>query len=263
MDQTSRSALPRIMVAPNGARRSKVDHPALPITIPEVVETAIACRNAGADGIHAHLRDEMGAHLLDAGLYRELQDELKQNIPDMFIQITTEAVGIYNPAQQRAIVEQAAPSAVSISIKEMLSEGQNPNISHFYHDQSHKGVAIQHILYSAEETEKLTELCKSGFLPTDNLQLLFVLGRYSQGQKSEPSDLDPFLASLEKMKGVLGLDPDWGCCAFGMHETDCLLHAFANGGKARIGFENNLFMKDGRLARDNAERVEELIANQI
>ena len=32
--------LPRIMVAPNGARLTKDEHPALPVTIAESVETA-------------------------------------------------------------------------------------------------------------------------------------------------------------------------------------------------------------------------------
>lgn len=31
------SPLPRLMVAPNGARLTKADHPQLPITIPEIV----------------------------------------------------------------------------------------------------------------------------------------------------------------------------------------------------------------------------------
>ena len=84
-------ALPTIMVAPNGARRTKSDHPALPITIEELVETAMACQQAGADGLHAHVRDADGRHILDAGLYNELLAELNSATPDLYIQITTEA----------------------------------------------------------------------------------------------------------------------------------------------------------------------------
>ena len=50
-------ALPKIMVAPNGARLGKADHPALPVTIAEIVACAAACWHAGAGGIHAHVRD--------------------------------------------------------------------------------------------------------------------------------------------------------------------------------------------------------------
>ncbi len=34
------SPLPNLMVAPTGARRTKTDHPALPISIDEIVDTA-------------------------------------------------------------------------------------------------------------------------------------------------------------------------------------------------------------------------------
>ena len=53
---------PLIMAAPNGTRRVKADHPAIPITIFETVATAMACRAAGADALHLHVRDASGHH---------------------------------------------------------------------------------------------------------------------------------------------------------------------------------------------------------
>ena len=44
--------LPRLMVAPNGARKVKKDHPAVPLTISETVATAKSCYEAGAGAIH-------------------------------------------------------------------------------------------------------------------------------------------------------------------------------------------------------------------
>lgn len=257
--QVKNRTLPRIMVAPNGARRGKADHPKLPVTIEETVETARACQKAGADGIHAHIRDAQGNHLLDPGLYRELQQELRQTVPDMFVQITTEAVGIYSPDQQRAIVEQSNPKAVSIGLSEMLSEGESATVRAFYHAQREKDVAIQHILYSADDVIRLTRLIKNGFLPDTHLQLLFVLGRYTKTQTSVPEDLDPFLPELDLLETHLSQKVDWACCAFGKHETECLIYAHQKGGKSRIGFENNLFMQDGSLANDNAARIMELV----
>ena len=37
-----------LAVAPNGARKTKADHPALPITPDEIGRTAAACAEAGA-----------------------------------------------------------------------------------------------------------------------------------------------------------------------------------------------------------------------
>ena len=252
--------LPNIMVAPNGARRTKADHPALPITIAEVVATAKACQQAGADGLHAHVRNAEGGHVLDSGLYKELLAELAHATPDLYVQITTEAVGIYTPEQQRALVRTVQPKAVSISIREMMSEGENPEIARFYHDQWHAGTGIQHILYGTDDIALLQDLCERGIVPKNDLKLLFVLGRYTAGQVSSPSDLHPFLDALKTFDQSCGASSDWACCAFGMAETPCLAEAVSNGGKVRIGFENNLHHTDGSLARDNADRVSHLIS---
>jgi uncharacterized protein (DUF849 family) len=55
------AVLPAVMVAPNGARLGKAEHPALPVTIAEIVATARACHTAGAGAINAHLRDAEAA----------------------------------------------------------------------------------------------------------------------------------------------------------------------------------------------------------
>lgn len=251
------ATLPRLMVAPNGARRTHADHPALPVTVTETVATAIACFNAGADGIHAHVRDADAKHLLDAGLYKELIAELAQQAPNLLVQITTEAVGLYTAAQQRQLVADVRPQRVSVSLTEMLSDDNTAAARDFYHSCRQAGTGVQHILYAPEDIIKLEQLIDQQVIPADDLQLLFVLGRYSENQQSQPADLLPFLAQFKQSTLVA----DWGLCAFGQGETDCLVAAERAGGKMRIGFENSLWHSDGRLAKDNAERVTELISS--
>ena len=73
-------SLPPLMVAPNGARPSKKDHPAVPVTISETVETAKACFKSGATGIHFHIRDEKGEHILDSATFSaKLVDAIYNN----------------------------------------------------------------------------------------------------------------------------------------------------------------------------------------
>lgn len=248
--------LPRVMVAPNGARLTKNDHPALPVTIPEIVGTAIACQNAGADGLHAHVRDAGGAHVLDAGLYAELLSELSRATPDLYVQITTEAVGRYSPAEQRGLVETLRPRAVSIALREITAEPDIRITTRFFAGCAEAGIEIQHILYDASDIQMLARMIAEGIVPDADLALLHVLGRYSQGQVSDPSDVARRLAIQE----AAGLRPDWALCAFGPTETDCLLSAQRLGGKARIGFENNIRNRDGSIAADNAERVRNFLS---
>jgi uncharacterized protein (DUF849 family) len=244
-------ALPRLMVAPNGARRGKADHPALPVTLPEIVETARACRDAGADGLHLHLRDAGGRHLLDAGAYREALDELRRAVPEMALQVTTEAAGLYEPPHQRAVALGAGADLVSVALREMATPPHDATAPAFYAACAERGIAVQHILYDAADFDLLARLVPPGLLASPDLQMIFVLGRYAAGQDSDPRDLEPFVQRLEQH----GTAADWALCAFGRSETACLAAAHAAGGKLRVGFENNLLNGDGRLARDNAERV--------
>ncbi|WP_419186976.1 3-keto-5-aminohexanoate cleavage protein [Candidatus Halocynthiibacter alkanivorans] len=250
------SALPQILVAPNGARRTQKDHPALPVHIDEIVRDAIACQRAGAGGMHAHVRDAQGAHVLDAGLYRELLVELARKTPGFVAQITTEAVGRYTPLQQRQLVRDVMPGFVSIALREMVAGEPEQELKRFYNWAHEAGIGVQHILYAPEEVLQLATLVREQVIPETDLEVLFVLGRYTENQQSSVGDLTPFVARrANKLSGA-----QWAVCAFGQQETVCLAEAIRLGGKARIGFENNLLNQDGSVAVDNAARVRELIS---
>lgn len=68
-----------------------------------------------ADGLHLHLRGPAGGHNLDADMYRQALATLKTVVPQMVLQITTEAIGIYTPKEQGAIVGGVQPEHVSIA----------------------------------------------------------------------------------------------------------------------------------------------------
>lgn len=255
------STLPRIMVAPNGARRTKADHPELPMSIAETAACARDCAAAGAGAIHAHLRDSDGQHWLDAGAYGELIAGVAQLAPALPVQITTESAGRYTPADQRALLDELLardirPEGMSVALSEMTSDNDTAAARRFYHQATEAGIAIQHILYAPEELARFADARRSDIIPAGPAQLLFVLGRYSQGQQSDPTRLQPFLKALADS----GIRADWALCAFGSAETACLAAAFKAGGKARVGFENSLWHSDGSLARDNAGRVAAIAA---
>ncbi len=250
------SPLPRLMVAPNGTRLTKTDHPALPVTIPEIVACAVACHEAGADGLHAHVRDSSGRHVLDAGLYAELLAELSHQTPRLRVQVTTEAAGQYRPDEQRKLVTTLRPPMVSIALREITAEPDHEVTRHFFAFCADAGIAVQHILYDEGDVKHLRGLVAQNVVPEGELQVLHVLGRYASGQIATPADLDAPLA----VQLALGLVADWAVCAFGPQETDCLCAALRKGGKVRIGFENNFAMRDGSIARNNAQRVAEIVA---
>lgn len=240
-----------IMVAPNGARRTKADHPALPMTAEELARDAQECREAGAAAIHMHVRGPDGGHVLDAGLYREAMQAVHEATGgDMAVQITTEAVGVYTADRQMAVVRDVVPRAVSMALKELVpDDASKAAAGDFFRWMTEGGVSPQFILYEAGEVDRFFRLKEEGVIPFAHPFLLFVLGRYATDQQSSSEDLTPFLDALGDREAP------WAICAFGRHELSCAEAAIAVGGHVRVGFENNLHMADGSLAGSNADLV--------
>lgn len=239
-----------LMVAPNGARKTKADHPAVPIGPSEIAEEAVRCREAGASMLHLHVRQADGRHLLDAEAYKAATEAIRQAVgSDMVVQITTEAVGIYSPDEQMAVVREARPEAVSLAVREILPDEESlEQGAAFLAWLGKEHISPQYILYDAADVERFDALRKRGVIPGERAFVLYVLGRYSADQQSNPLDLLPFLGA------ATGGDI-WAVCAFGARESACAAAALALGGHARVGFENNLLMADGGLARHNADLV--------
>ncbi|MEF3047842.1 3-keto-5-aminohexanoate cleavage protein [Pseudotabrizicola sp. L79] len=243
--------LPFVMVAPNGARRGKSDHPALPITLPEIIETARSCYAAGAHGLHLHIRDDQGAHSLDSGRYREALAELGRALPELLVQITTEAVGLFSVADQLACLAQVRPAWASIAVREIARDGGlAPQV---YATCAEAGTRVQHIVYDPDDLALLHDWQSQGIIQPGQDDVLCVLGRYSQGQQSLPSDLAPFLAHLPPNGQKM-------LCAFGGQEHACLAAGAAHGFALRVGFENSLTNAQGTPHQDNAASVAALIA---
>lgn len=240
-----------ISVAPNGARRTKADHPGIPITALEIADTAAACRDAGAGLIHLHVRDREGRHTLDGDAYREAIAAIREEVGDgLIIQTTTEAVGVYAPAEQMAMVKDVRPEAVSLALRELIPDAAHEKpAAEFFAWLRRERIIAQYILFSADEVVWFKDLRRRGIVPGDKVFVLYVLGRYAKGQVSAPTDLLPFLA-IEGARGWL-----WGLCAFGASEAACALAAAALGGHPRVGFENNWLLSDGSLAPDNTALV--------
>ncbi|WP_027998046.1 3-keto-5-aminohexanoate cleavage protein [Sinorhizobium arboris] len=245
-----------IAVAPNGGRRTKADHPAIPLNPEELALTARDCLEAGAAMMHVHVRKEDGSHLLDADAYRATIRAIRAAVGDrMVVQITSEALGIYSPAEQIAVVKAVRPQAVSLALRELLpDETHEAAFADLLSWAAREEVSPQIILYDPEEAVRLAGMRRRGLLSSDDIPVLYVLGRYTPGQTSLPRDLLAFLAP-----GMPSF-AHWSVCAFGRHEAACVAAAALLGGHVRVGFENNLRLPDGTIAASNADLVRAVAA---
>lgn len=241
-----------IAVAPNGGRKTRIDHPAVPISPAELAETAAAAVSAGAAMIHVHVRDRYGDHLLDAAAYTDAIAAIRAAVGNrIVVQITTESLGRYAPDGQMAVVRDVCPEAASLALRELVPDaGHEAAFAEFLEFMKREAIAPQIILYTPEEAVRLAGLIRRGVVPADDIPVLYVLGRYAEGQRSEPADLLPFLAPGQPRFG------QWSVCAFGPREAICVATGAYLGGHVRVGFENNVQLPDGTIAPDNAALVD-------
>ncbi|GJD54001.1 3-keto-5-aminohexanoate cleavage enzyme [Methylobacterium crusticola] len=240
-----------IAVTPTGGRRTKVGHPAIPLTPAEHAYAVATCLEAGACMVHLHVRRADGRHLLDPDAYADATSAIRAATRDaVVVQITSEALGLYAPDEQMAVVRAVRPEAVSRALRELAPDAASEKaFGPFREWLRRESVVPRIILYAPDEAVRLAALQASGVVPFDAVPVLYVLGRYTVGQTSTPSDLLPFLAPTQPSAS------HWMACAFGRHENACVTVAALLGGHLRVGFENNLLNPDGTTARANAELV--------
>ncbi|MFC5080316.1 3-keto-5-aminohexanoate cleavage protein [Vibrio thalassae] len=244
-----------IIVAPNGARKTQQDHPALPVTRQESILEVMACRDAGAAMVHLHARNAKGRHSLDIADNLPLYNQLKEAVGDsIIVQLTTEAVGLYQPKHQRQLIRAVKPEAASFALCELIPNDESLSESaDFFHWVAQQGIISQYIIYSPAELDRYFRLVDQHVLPDYGHHLLLVLGRYTKGQIATPHDLTPFLNCR-----LFELRHRWAVCAFGQFEHNCLTTAMLMGADVRVGFENNHFDNQGAIAKSNAALVSQL-----
>ena len=252
---------PIVIVAPNGSRKTKEDLPQIPLTVEELGVEAKNCAEVGASIFHLHVRKEDQTHTLDVDAYKRAIEAIKKTCGDkIIIQATTESVGIYQPEEQMEMVKKLKPEAVSLSLREFIPRPDYEiEAEEFFTWVKENKIFTQYILYSAEELKYFADLADQRIIPEGDNFVLFVLGKKQRmatlDNYAKRQDLDPWLAVLK----TIDMPLIWSICAFGGNELDCVTYACAQGGHARIGFENNHLMADGSIAPSNAALVEQLV----
>ena len=243
-----------VAVAPNGARCSRAEHQAVPITPDELAQTAVDCLEAGATMIHLHVRDKDELHSLSPTDYKPAIQAVRAAVSDqMMIQVTSEAAGRYNADQQMALMLQLKPDFISLALREMipsdaLSSTLTKTFQEFLHRLTGEGCLIQYILYDTQDYQYYLNLLEAGVIKKGNHSLLFVLGRYTEHH--------PTVEIVDEYQDILSTKAPWMVCTFGPNSQQILSKTIALGCHVRIGFENGFYLPDGSIAKSNAELVQ-------
>jgi uncharacterized protein (DUF849 family) len=246
-----------ICVAITGSLPTKANNPAVPITIPEQVESTQEAFEAGATIAHCHVRDDEGKPTSDPDRFARLKEGLEKHCPGLIIQLSTggrsgagQARGGMLPLRPDMAslttgsnnfptrVYENPPDLIDWLAAEMLKYDVKPELECF---------DLSHIIKAKEMADK------GQIRGTPYVQ--FVMGV----KNAMPADRDVFDYYIHTVQRLFGPDAPW--CAAGIGPQQIVLNdwAVSSGGHARTGLEDNVRLDRDTLAPSNAALVRRVV----
>jgi uncharacterized protein (DUF849 family) len=240
-----------LQVTPNGPWGKDV-HPSMPVSADELAAELRACFQAGASGVHLHVRDQAGAETLDPQAVndtclrvREVAGELGAQVE---IGLTTGAWIVPDLGERIAMIrEWEGVDCATVNLSE-------PGFDEVMAAMLDVGIGIDVGLWAPVEMDRLL---RSGLLP----QAQRVSIELDPG---EPYFLTGEPAELARQVNDL-LDGAGSACprlTHGMNDWTWPLvrDAFRRGHDTRVGFEDSVLLPDGARAENNAQLVKAAVA---
>jgi 3-keto-5-aminohexanoate cleavage enzyme len=246
------TAATMIAVAPTGAEVSKAEFPALPVTLQELVDTALACEGAGASVLHIHLRDGAAQPTLDVALARKALSLLRQET-GLILQLSSGGAVSDSELDRLAILD-AQPDSVSVTcgtvnFGDQVFANRWPFIAKLYQRILDLGIHPEFEIFDLGQISTLRRLlAEYGPPPGGHVHLDLVAG--------VPGGMPGSAAAI--MACVHELDPKWTFSATGIGRTalPVMLASLALGGHVRVGMEDTLNVAKGEPVQSNRQLVE-------
>jgi 3-keto-5-aminohexanoate cleavage enzyme len=246
-----------------GAEVTKEHNPNIPYTIDEIGNEAESAYQAGASIIHLHVRDDKGTPTQDSERFRQNIEEIKKRCPDVIIQPSTGgALGMSNEERLQPIYLDPPPEIATLDCGTMNFGGDDifinteNTIIYFAEEMNRLGIKYELECFDKGMVDMVLRLHKMGYIKKP-LHFNFVLGVIG-GISATPRDLNFLIESIPK-------ESTYTVCAIGKHEFPMVSLSIEKGGHARVGFEDNVYLSKGILAKSNGELVEKVvqIANEF
>ena len=241
-----------ITVAPTGAEHAKPDLPQLPTTLDEVVETARRCEAAGAALIHLHVRDAEHRPTLDRGLLGATVEAVRE-ATDLVVQLSTGG-SVHDPLETRLTVLDAEPDSCSLTCG-TTNFGDDvflnpwPFMSELYVQAQEREVVPEFELFDLGHVHALRRLLDTHGLPFGGrVHVDFVTG--------VPGGMPATTAALMAGVGMLPSEvTSWSATGIGRGHLPIMAAALSAGGHLRVGMEDTVVFRRGRLVEHNDELV--------
>lgn len=238
-----------------GAEVLKEHNPAVPYTVEECVREAKSARDAGASIIHLHVRWDDGKPTQDKGRFKTVMDAIKAACPDVIIQPSTGgAVGMSN--DERLQPTELKPEMATLDCGTLnfggddVFENTENTIKYFGKRMIELGIKPELEVFDKSMIDMALRLHKKGFI-LDPMHFDFVMG-VNGGISGE-------LRDFVFLRGSIPANSTYTVAGIGRYEFPLAMAAIIDGGHVRVGFEDNVFISKGVLAKSNGELVEKVV----
>ncbi len=236
-----------------GAELSRKEQPYLPLTPKEIAQSGIAAVQAGASMLHLHVRDESGNPTCSPQIFSETIQLIRQKENPILQVSTGGAIGDSEEDRIRVLdckPDMASLSTGSVNFGKDVFLNPQPFIEKLAQAMLEKNIKPEMEIFDVAMLETALKLIEKGLVKAPG-HFQFVLG--------VPGALAATERNLKFLVEGLPKDATWSVSAIGRHQFPMLELAMEWGGHARVGFEDNIYLEKGVLAKSNAELVAKVI----
>ncbi len=238
-----------------GAEVTKEQNPAVPYTIEEIVREAKSAVEAGAAIVHLHVREDDGTPTQNKERFKVCIDAILKECPDVIlIPSTGGAVGM--TAEERLQptelpIEMATLDCGTCNFGDEVFENTMPMMRAFGKRMMENNIKPEYECFEMGHLETALTMVKKGEVPGHPMQINFVLG--------VPGCTGATVPNLCWMVNQIPANATWTATGVGRHAFPMAAAAIIMGGNVRVGFEDNLYIEKGVLAKSNGELVAKVV----
>ncbi|HOO42130.1 MAG TPA: 3-keto-5-aminohexanoate cleavage protein [Bacteroidales bacterium] len=238
-----------------GAEVLKEHNPAIPYTVEECVREARSAYDAGASIIHLHVRYDDGTPTQDKERFRVIMEAIAEACPGVIIQPSTGgAVGMTN--DERLQPTELNPEMATLDCGTLnfggdeIFENTENTIKYFGKRMIERGIKPELEVFDKSMIEMALRLEKKGYIQKP-MHFDFVMG--------VNGGIGGSLRDFVFLRGSIPSDATYTVAGLGRFEMPLAAAAIIDGGHVRVGFEDNVYISKGVLAKSNGELVEKVV----
>jgi uncharacterized protein (DUF849 family) len=242
-----------VAVAITGSVPRKSDNPAVPISVPEQIESTHQAFEAGASLVHVHVRNDDETPSSDPARFAAFQAGVQRCCPGMIIQFSTGGRGRDQAARGSSLVhrpDMASLSTGSVNFPTIVYENPESLVTDLAGRMHANGIRPEIEIFDLSHLHGARRLVDAGLMD-ERPHVQFVMG-VKNAMPAEEHLLDLLLGELRRILPCA----TWTAAGIGRFQAEVMRWALAREADAvRTGLEDNIRITRDRLAASNAELV--------